>query len=213
MSGAWHVGFAIPDCVSKAQSIAHFILPLINSMSIANNDTFSLSEAFSATPNLVATEFDAAGLLPMITQLQVRDAQESADAASVGLGVSSAVNLINGTAGNDQLIGSSGDEEIFGGAGDDILNGGSGSDTLSGGEGQDIFILAPGEGPDTIVDFVEGVDAIQLAGGLTSERVTMTQQGSNTFIRVAATNELLAILTGAPPLQIIDTPDVSFMVI
>lgn len=140
--------------------------------------------------------------------------------AAVGLNGSAAANLIEGTVGNDLLVGSSshdelssgaGDDQLVGRVGDDILNGGIGRDTISGGEGHDIFILAPGEGPDTIVDFVEGVDSIQFAGGLTSRDVSMTRQGDSTFIKIAATNELLATLTGVPSLQTVDTPDVSFI--
>jgi hypothetical protein len=136
--------------------------------------------------------------------------------------VSLAPNVIIGTVGDDQLIGSAsadtmfgaaGEDQLLGGAGDDILNGGLGSDTLWGGEGQDTFILTPGEGPDTIADFVEGVDSIQFAGGITSQDVSTIQQGGSTFIRVAATNELLAVLTSSSPLQVIDTPDVSFIVV
>ncbi|MEP0869833.1 hypothetical protein NDA01_08465 [Trichocoleus desertorum AS-A10] len=138
----------------------------------------------------------------------VRDAQASL-----------AVGMISGGAENDQLIGSTSNNELFGGAGndqllggmgDDVLNGGSGEDALYGGEGKDTFVLTPGEGSDTIADFVAGVDLIQFGGGLTSEGVTMTQLGSNTLIRVAATNELLATLINSPSLQIINLPDVSF---
>jgi Ca2+-binding RTX toxin-like protein len=151
----------------------------------------------------------------------VGDAQEIS-VARVGSSISAVVNLISGTAGNDQLIGTIGNDEVFGGAGDDqlvggagndVLIGGVGSDTLFGGAGQDLFILTAGEDPDTIADFMAGVDSIQFAGGLTPDEVSTTPQGADTLIQITATGELLAILIGAPPLQIIDTPDASFIVI
>ncbi|MEL7039571.1 MAG: calcium-binding protein, partial [Cyanobacteria bacterium J06592_8] len=79
---------------------------------------------------------------------------------------------IGGKAGNDELHGDEGDDEIFGDDGDDILKGGLGNDILtgddnSGGEGADTFILAEGDGTDTITDFEVGIDVIGLAEGLT----------------------------------------------
>ena len=78
---------------------------------------------------------------------------------------------IGGKGGNDVLFGESGDDLIWGDDGDDILRGGLGNDTLtgddfSGGSGSDIFVLAIGEGTDTIVDFEVGADFIGLADGL-----------------------------------------------
>ena len=178
---------------------------------LITNNILVPSEDTSATLYSAANEQD--GFTYFVHDVQ-------GNAAAIGLNGSSGANLIKGTVGHDLLVGSAsndelsggaGDDQLAGGTGDDILSGGIGSDTLSGGEGQDIFILAPGEGPDTIVDFVEGVDSIQFAGGLTFRDVSMTRQGSSTFIRIAATNELLATLTGAPSLQIVDTPDVSFI--
>lgn len=78
---------------------------------------------------------------------------------------------IGGKGGNDLLFGESGDDLIWGDDGDDILRGGVGNDTLtgddfSGGQGSDTFVLALGEGTDTIVDFEVGTDFIGLADGL-----------------------------------------------
>jgi Ca2+-binding RTX toxin-like protein len=78
---------------------------------------------------------------------------------------------IGGKGGNDRLFGESGDDQIWGDDGDDILRGGLGNDTLtgddfSGGQGADTFVLAVGEGTDTIVDFEAGIDVIGLADGL-----------------------------------------------
>jgi Ca2+-binding RTX toxin-like protein len=67
-------------------------------------------------------------------------------------------NLLKGGAGKDKLSGL---------AGNDILDGGLGADTLAGGTGADIFDFnsikdTPAGGRDTIQDFVQGNDRIDL---------------------------------------------------
>ena len=63
-----------------------------------------------------------------------------------------------GGSGDDFLYGDDGDDLLWGGLGDDRLQG----DDFSDGVGSDIFVLAPGEGTDTIVDFEIGTDLIGL---------------------------------------------------
>ncbi len=58
-----------------------------------------------------------------------------------------------GDKGDDTLSGGAGNDSLLGGNGDDVLRGGTGNDTLNGGNGSDRFVLASGEGPDTIQDF------------------------------------------------------------
>lgn len=53
----------------------------------------------------------------------------------------------------DRLAGNGGKDVLKGEEGDDRLLGGTGADRLLGGAGADIFVLRPGEGADTIVDF------------------------------------------------------------
>ncbi len=80
-----------------------------------------------------------------------------------------------GEAGKDTLVGNSGRDELYGGAGDDIMDGSSGDDTLDGGAGDDTlwgdrcdtpgadtFVFAAGHGHDTIKDFHNGIDKIDL---------------------------------------------------
>jgi Ca2+-binding RTX toxin-like protein len=93
--------------------------------------------------------------------------------------------------GNDRLNGGVGDDFLYGDAsavntfgepggsirlGDDVLTGGRGDDTLYGdtdpgpgasdltdvGFGEDRFVLGPGDGRDTIVDFQAGTDEIDI---------------------------------------------------
>ncbi|MGB3402916.1 MAG: SGNH/GDSL hydrolase family protein [Microcoleaceae cyanobacterium] len=103
---------------------------------------------------------------------------------------------IGGKAGDDELFGDEGDDILFGDDGDDLIRGGLGNDLLfgddfSGGAGADTFVLAAGEGSDTIFDFEVGVDIIGLADGLTVEDLTVTTSGSTT---IAFGDETLAVL-------------------
>ncbi|MEO1637008.1 MAG: calcium-binding protein, partial [Cyanobacteria bacterium J06631_9] len=102
---------------------------------------------------------------------------------------------IGGKGGNDTLVGGTGDDLIWGDDGDDLLRGGVGNDTLtgdnfSGGKGADTFVLAVGEGTDTIVDFMAGEDLIGLADGLSFGQLTVSENGQNAII--AAGDETLA---------------------
>lgn len=102
---------------------------------------------------------------------------------------------IGGKGGNDLLFGDAGDDLIWGDDGDDLLRGGFGNDTLtgddfSGGQGSDTFVLAAGEGTDTIVDFEVGIDLIGLADGLTFGQLTLAAN------EIRFGEEVLASLNG-----------------
>ncbi|MBE7382415.1 MAG: 5'-nucleotidase C-terminal domain-containing protein [Leptolyngbya sp. SIO1E4] len=102
---------------------------------------------------------------------------------------------IGGKSGDDQLFGEAGDDTIWGDDGDDLLRGGLGNDTLtgdnsSGGQGADTFVLAAGEGTDTITDFEVGIDTLQIIGVSSLEALSLS---GNT---IALGEETLAILTG-----------------
>ncbi|NJL86170.1 MAG: hypothetical protein HC886_09605 [Leptolyngbyaceae cyanobacterium SM1_1_3] len=106
---------------------------------------------------------------------------------------------IGGKAGNDLLYGDEGDDTLYGDDGDDILYGGLGNDILVGdnfskGSGSDTFVLAAGEGTDTILDFEVGIDFIGLAGGLSFGQLEIVQTGKDAAIRLA--DETLAQLVG-----------------
>lgn len=105
-----------------------------------------------------------------------------------------------GRAGDDILTGFAGDDTLRGLGGDDILRGRQGDDLLVGGAGRDTFVLAASAGTDTIADFARN-DKIKLAGGLTFEELAIVQgsgtQSDDTLIRLAASQAVLAIVTGA----------------
>ncbi|MDE0794327.1 MAG: hypothetical protein OSB76_01630 [Alphaproteobacteria bacterium] len=63
---------------------------------------------------------------------------------------------------DNTIIGNSGDNTITGGAGNDTINGGLGNDTFRSGAGRDIFVLSSGFGHDTINDFTNGFDQIDI---------------------------------------------------
>jgi len=75
-------------------------------------------------------------------------------------------DTLGGGAGGDDINGGFGNDTIFGENGDDILNGSAGNDVMIGGGNDDVFVFAPGDGADTIGDFVTGgpEDRIWFAG-------------------------------------------------
>ncbi|MEQ8380785.1 MAG: CAP domain-containing protein [Coleofasciculus sp. A1-SPW-01] len=110
---------------------------------------------------------------------------------------------IGGKGGNDFLYGGDDHDRIWGDDGDDLLWGGLGDDTLtgddfSGGQGSDTFVLALGEGTDTIIDFHLGEDFLGLANGLTFEELTITQGsgGNKGHALISSGDETLARLKG-----------------
>ncbi|WP_163665352.1 cadherin domain-containing protein [Adonisia turfae] len=117
-------------------------------------------------------------------------------------------DLLKGGAGNDWLYGGKGQDRLEGGAGNDLLVGGLGNDILVGGAGNDIVVLAPGSGSDTLIDFQNGQDKIQLEGGLTFDDLDILSQGANNtdiFINKAGDpndGEKLATLIRVHPKQL-----------
>lgn len=65
----------------------------------------------------------------------------------------------------DILFGDDGNDTIVGGNANDRIEGGAGNDTLTGSGGADLFAFVGREfGTDTITDFEDGTDRIQLSG-------------------------------------------------
>ena len=72
-------------------------------------------------------------------------------------------DLLMGGPGDDRIYGGIGNDTLQGGPGDDRLRGGPDDDMLDGGEDDDVFFFAAAGGNDTILDFGNGEDRIDLA--------------------------------------------------
>ena len=97
-----------------------------------------------------------------------------------------------GGAGNDNLNGGTGNDKLFGGIGEDILRAGFGNDSLTGGSGKDVFVFknAADEGTNTIRDFSDGSDKIQIIGE-SFANLTVTQAGTSTRIVTSSGTDIL----------------------
>ena len=105
---------------------------------------------------------------------------------------------ILGKSGNDTIFAGEGDDELYGGTGSDILmgeegddtiDGGADDDTMWGGSGDDTFVFQAGHGNDTIKDFEDGNDTIDLTAftAVTGfSDLTITQDGDNTKIDLSS---------------------------
>jgi Tol biopolymer transport system component len=107
--------------------------------------------------------------------------------------------VLTGLRANDVLNGGDGNDILYGGKGSDTLNGGLGNDTLEGSAGKDVFVLGAGLGVDTIFDFGNRQDTIQLINGLTFGQLSISPGTNGTLIRLASSGEVLASLTGVDP--------------
>ncbi|TNC97577.1 MAG: putative Ca2+-binding hemolysin, partial [Rhodocyclaceae bacterium] len=92
----------------------------------------------------------------------------------------------NGTEWDDALIGTSGADLMEGGAGhdvligregNDVLRGGLGNDRLRGGEGNDLYVVARGDGSDSIGNRDGGSDLIRLGGDIAPTDVSFSFDG------------------------------------
>jgi Tol biopolymer transport system component len=108
-------------------------------------------------------------------------------------------DVLTGLRANDVLNGNDGNDILYGGKGSDTLNGGLRNDTLEGGAGNDVFVLGAGLEVDTISDFGNGQDTIQLINGLTFGLLSISPGTNGTLIRLASNGEVLASLTGVAP--------------
>ena len=82
-------------------------------------------------------------------------------------------------------------ETLTGGEGDDTITGLGGDDTLTGNAGADTFVFASGHGADTITDFTDGDDTIDLSAftgitAFTDLDGKITQSGDDTVIDLSA---------------------------
>jgi Ca2+-binding RTX toxin-like protein len=120
-------------------------------------------------------------------------------------------DTVDGGGGADTLLGGDGRDVLRGGAGDDWIEGGAGKDRLSGGKDQDVlfggggedrFLFGAGFGEDSIADFADGEDLIDLrdAPGIDAiGDLTILSGGSLValvYVGTPAVNEGLIIVFG-----------------
>ena len=154
------------------------------------NVVFTPDNDFSGTASFEYTLGDGTDTDTALVTVEVGDALAGGNRKQ-GLIGTAGDDVITGGNGKDTLLGNAGDDLLVGGNGKDTLIGGLGNDTLTGGNGPDTFVLAAGEGTDTITDFSKA-DVIGLAGGLDVGDLSFS--GSN--IILSSTDEVLATLTG-----------------
>lgn len=123
-------------------------------------------------------------------------------------------DAIHGGEGDDAIYGGEGHDAIHGGEGADVIEGGAGNDFLTGGSGADTFVFQPDHGNDTITDFTDGEDTIDLSaftdiGGFGD--LSIVQQGDHVQIDLSAHGGGTITLTGFN-LEDLDAADFTFHV-
>ena len=118
-------------------------------------------------------------------------------------------DVLVGDKGDNYLRGHDGDDDLHGGSGDDRLEGGAGADRLEGGAGDDelygdpqdgeksvdVFVFAAGHGRDTISDFTDnqdqidlsafnlsGFDDLDLSSGFVGTTIDLSAHGGDTIL-------------------------------
>jgi Ca2+-binding RTX toxin-like protein len=110
---------------------------------------------------------------------------------------------LNGTGNDDQsdLFGNKGKNILSALDGNDILDGKKGADQLDGGDGADTFVFATGYGKDTIMDFENGVDQIDVS------RWTGIDDFGDIESHMSSSNGDVLITLGKDVLRIADTTE------
>lgn len=105
-------------------------------------------------------------------------------------------DLMRADAGRDRMEGGGGRDAMEGGGGADVLEGGAGADRLAGGGGgdallggaaADVFAFGARDGADTIGDFEDGVDRIELRAASGLRDLSISQDGADVLIVFSGT--------------------------
>jgi Ca2+-binding RTX toxin-like protein len=113
--------------------------------------------------------------------------------------------------GNDVIYDGAGNDSVFTGAGNDIIylaegrnfvDAGIGNNTIYSGSASDLFVLTPGEGASTIIQFQVN-DRFGLVGGISYDDLLINpgrgNQGFFSQISLASTGDLLGIVNWVQP--------------
>ena len=177
---------------------------------ISDDDDSETPNALPDEPVQVAddiAEFRGTTGADTITAREAGGTIRSGGGDDLVIGSDTAIDLVFGGDGNDQVSTGGGDDEVHGGAGNDLLEGGSGNDNLLGNDGQDTLYggagndlvrgqegddqVFGGDGDDTIsgnygndyVDMGDGDDTSQLYG--------YASQGDDTVLGGAGNDTLI----------------------
>jgi len=80
-----------------------------------------------------------------------------------------------------------GADTLLGEAGQDTLEGGVGDDVLRGGADADVFVFNPGAGVDTIADFEDGVDLLDISAFSGPLSIGFSASGTDAEVRINGT--------------------------
>ena len=182
------VGGAGRDTVDYGSSTAGLRADLLKPVS---NYGLAAGDTFVGIENLIGGKF--ADVL-------------SGDNGSNVLSGGDGADTLLGMGGADTLLGGAGADSISGHGGNDIINGGAGNDRLSGGQGGwDKFVFDAGWGQDTIVDYEDGVDRLDLHGtGLSFSDLHISQVGQNAVVTTLAGDAIIFEHTLATALTVSD---------
>ncbi|KUP92348.1 calcium-binding protein [Tritonibacter horizontis] len=99
---------------------------------------------------------------------------------------------LSGGSGDDLLLGQNGRDVLKGNRGNDTLNGGGGDDRLVGGGGRDVFVFGRNSGEDTIRDFNDARDQIEITSGARRYgQLDFSDSGDDVVVRFAQTTLIL----------------------
>ena len=114
-------------------------------------------------------------------------------------------DLMKGGSGNDTLKGSRGEDELHGGIGNDIIDGGVENDKLWGDAGKDVFVFGKNMAFDTIMDFEDGVDRIDVSYcNLAAPPLVIDDGAGNALVFIDNNNKVLVLGVSAAQLTASD---------
>jgi len=138
------------------------------------------------------------------TQADTLNGEDGKDTLDGGTG---ADTLTGGNAA-DELSGGGNADDLQGGAGADRLDGGSGADLLTGGSGADTFIFNTDGAIDTILDFADGTDLIDVGVAFATLTIVTFAVGE---VHVTHSGEVLVVQDSAGLLTAADLTAADFL--
>lgn len=122
------------------------------------------------------------------------------DLSGTGALVQATGGLALGGGLDDRVMGSAGTDTLQGGAGDDYLHDGAGDDLLTGGAGADVFVFDRDGSADSISDFQDGVDRLDVSDWgriYTASALNITITGTGAVVSYGAESLTITKAGGA----------------